>query len=95
MSPNNSQRENINQLQVDVGIIKSQMVEMKAITQAMSTKMDSFAFVKQIDFEEFKKEIRETYATKEEFKPIKTLFWAIITSSAVAVIGVLVGRYAK
>lgn len=94
-SPANSQRDTINMLQVDVGIIKSQMAEMKAITQGMSTKMDGFAFVRQMDFEEFKKEARETYATQDEVKPIKTLFWAIITASAVTAIGVIAGRLFK
>lgn len=61
----------------------------------MEGKMDGFAFVKQSDYELFKKEIRETYATKEEVKPMKTLFWAIVTASAVAIVGILAGRFTK
>lgn len=92
---NSTQRDVINQLQVDVGIIKSQMGEFKVLQQSMSNKMDGFAFVKQSDYEDFKKEVRETYATKEEVKPMKTLFWAIVTASAVAIVGILAGKFMR
>lgn len=90
-----SQRETINQLQVDVGVIKAGQKETNRRLGNIESAIGQFAFVKQSEFDEFRKEVRDTFATKEEVKPMKTLFWAIITASAVAIIGVIVGRFAK
>lgn len=43
----------------------------------MEGKMDSFAFVSRTDFEEFKKEIRDTYLTKIEAAPMQRLIYGL------------------
>lgn len=49
--------------------------------------MENFAFVKQSDFEEFKKEIKETYATKEEISPLKKVFYGILAAAIAGFVG--------
>lgn len=76
------------QNKVDIGVIKSAQQETNRRLGNIEKKMDNFTFVKQDDFNEYKKEAMATFATKEEFKPVKNLFWAIITALIVGLITV-------
>lgn len=75
------------QTKVDIGIIKAGQTETNRRLSNIEKKMDNFTFVKQDDFTAYKKEADERYATKDEVKPMKSLFWAIIAGSMVGLIG--------
>lgn len=83
-----SDKGDVIQTQVDVGVIKAGQIETNRRLSNIEKKMDNFTFVKQDDFAEFKKEVAATYATKEEVKPMKSLFWTIIASLVVGLIGI-------
>lgn len=68
------------QLQIDVGIIKSEISNIKKI-------LEKIVYVPQGDFDEFRKEVRETMVTQAEFKPIKTLIYTLITAVLLGLLG--------
>lgn len=68
------------QTQIDVGVIKAGQIETNRRLSNIEKKMDSFAFTKQVDFDDYRKFVAETYVTKDEIKPMKTLFWGIISA---------------
>lgn len=59
----------------------------------MESKMNDFAFVKQSEFESYKKEVKETYATKESMDPIRTGFYKfvgiVVSAVLLAVLGLV------
>lgn len=83
-----SDQGDVIQTQIDVGVIKSGQIETNRRLSNIEKKMDNFTFVKQDDFVAYKKEVVASYVTKEEFKPVKNLFWAIITALIVGLITV-------
>lgn len=83
---NQTQREAINQLQVDVAVIKSQMPEVKSTLFSISTKMDNFAYTKQGDFDAFVKEVREGYVRKESMRAFQYIGGGIAIGVGVALI---------
>lgn len=76
------------QNKVDIGVIKSAQQETNRRLGNIEKKMDNFTFVKQDDFNDYKKEAASNFVSREEFKPIKNLFWAIITALIVGIITV-------
>jgi hypothetical protein len=84
MAANKSLIDKVNELQTDVAVIRADVKSGNKETARRLGKIDdamqNFAFVKQSDFEEFKRFVYENYTTKEEFKPVKTLFWSIISA---------------
>lgn len=82
-----SSEDNVIKTQVDVGVIKAGQVETNRRLSSIEKKMDNFTFVKQDDFIAYKQEAEERYATKDEVRPMKSLFWAIIAGSMVGLIG--------
>lgn len=83
-----SDQSDVVQTQVDVGVIKAGQIETNRRLGNIEKKMDNFTFVKLDDFAEFKKEIAIIYATKEELRPISKLFWGIITTLILGIIGI-------
>lgn len=83
-----SSEDNVIETQVSIGVIKAGQIETNRRLSSIEKKMDNFTFVKTDDFAEFKKEVAEKYATKEEVKPMRTLFWSIITGLILGIIGV-------
>lgn len=83
-----SEKTDVIQTQIDVSVIKAGQLETNRRLSNIEKKMDNFTFVKQDDFIEFKKEAASSFVTKEEFKPVKNLFWAIITALIVGLITV-------
>lgn len=66
--------------------------------ERMEQKMNDFAFVKQTDFEtykkEFAKEIKDTYATKTYVKPAVNAIFGLIAIMATVVVGAIIaGRF--
>lgn len=84
-----SDRNDVIQTQVDVGVIKAGQIETNRRLSNIEKKIDSFAFVKVDDFAEFKKELTRTYATIESIKPMRTLFWTIISALILGLITLL------
>lgn len=74
-------------LKVSVGVIESQVNDMKKQSDRIEAKIDRIKYVTKEEFDEHNKEAKETYVTKEEIKPMKTLFWTIIGSLITGVIG--------
>lgn len=87
--------KNYTTLQVDVGIIKSQMVDMKRQNDRIESKIDDMTYTTQGDFDEFKKEVKEMYVTKEAFDPVKRLVYGTVGLVLVAVVGALIGLVLK
>lgn len=66
-------------------LIEYQLGEVKGDTREIKDKLDNFTYVSQTDFDEFRKEVKETYQTKEELKPFK---W-VVTALGGAFLGAL------
>lgn len=81
---------NINDLKTDVAVIKNDVANVKATLVSMSGKIDGFAFVKQSDYDEDKKQ----WVTQAEFKVIKGLLLAIV-SALIALAFEVIGKGAK
>lgn len=84
----------ITQLQVDVGVIKSDVKAGQAETARRLTniesKIDNFAFAKQVDLEDLAKDLRDNYMRKESLRWIQYVVGGIAVGVGVAiVIGVL------
>lgn len=83
----------INSLNVDVGIIKSQMIDMKRQNDRIEKKIDGMTYASQSDLDEFKKEVKEMYVTKEAFDPIRTALYRFVgilgTALTLAALGLL------
>lgn len=84
----------ITQLQVDVGVIKSDVKAGQAETARRLTniegKIDNFAFAKQVDLEDLAKDLRDNYMRKESLRWVQYVVGGIAVGVGVAiVIGVL------
>jgi hypothetical protein len=77
------------QLQVDVGIIKSQLIDFgKQMDRneknsregigRIEQKLDNMVYTPLVDFNDYKKEVQQTYLTKAEARPLLLLFWGTI-----------------
>lgn len=83
---NNEEDSKVVQTQIDVGIIKAGQSETNRRLSNIEKKMDAFAFTPKSDFEDFKKYVAENYVTENEFKPMKVLFWGIISAVITAIV---------
>ncbi len=75
----------ITTLKVDVGIIKSQMVDMKGQNDRIEKKIDGMTYASVTDvaeakavIEAFKQEVKETYATKESVDPMRRVVYGLV-----------------
>lgn len=90
VTPANSQRETINLLQVDVGVIKAGQIETNRRLGNIENNISQFAFVKQSDFEDLRKDMQENYVKKESLRWIQYVVGGIAVGVGVAlVVGVL------
>lgn len=81
-----SQSSDLTDIKVAVGILQDQNVRIMKQQEAMAVKIDNFSFVKQKDFDEFKDDVKETYATKEELSPVKRVFYAVLVAACVGLV---------
>lgn len=81
-----NESDKVAQTQTDVAVIKSGQIETNRRLSNIERKMDSFAFTKQQDFDEFRKYVADNYVHNDTFKPIKTLFWGIISAVITAIV---------
>lgn len=86
MSESESDRKDVIDTQVSIGVIKSGQIETNRRLLNIERKIDNFAFVKVDDFNEFKKELPNIYASIESIKPMRTLFWTIISALILGII---------
>lgn len=82
----NLDAEKVIQTQVDVQVIKAGQIETNRRLGNIERKMDSFAFAKQSEFDEFKKHVAEVYLTKDDFKPTRQLVWGVVTTVITAIV---------
>lgn len=84
-------------LRIDIGVIKSQMVDMKAANSqqfgdikktlgGVVEKIDNIAYVHETKYADDRKTDAANYATKEELKPIWNMFYAIISTVIVGLV---------
>lgn len=73
-------------LRVDVGVIKSQLTDLKMVVTSMNKKLDNMSYIDKHTYAEDRKTDAAEYATKEELKPIKNMFYAILTTIVVGLI---------
>lgn len=71
-------------LQVDVGVIKSQMVDLKKQTDRIEDKLDSLQTVPLADFKKFVEYVENTFVKKESLKGAKAVGLAVLTALAVS-----------
>lgn len=81
--------------QTQKDLIEYKFTELFKRLERMEGKMDNFAFVKQIDFEDFKREVREIYATKESVATPVKLIYGLAALMLIAVVGAVVGARLK
>lgn len=79
-----NERQDDTDLRVAVGVIQSQMKRVEDGLNRVETKMDNNAYVHEAKYAQDRKEDSATYATKEEIKPIKNMFYAVLTAIVVA-----------
>lgn len=72
-------------LQVDVGVIKSQMLDLKKQADRIEGKLDGLAAVSQDDFRKFVDYAEETFIKKESLKGAKAVGYATLTALAISV----------
>lgn len=86
------------QLKIDVGIIKDQMSTTRDVIDRIEKKIDGMkyattedlaAVIKMLD--DYKREVKETYTTKEAFDPIKRVVYGLIGLILVGVGAALLG----
>lgn len=77
-TPNEKQDDT--DLRVAVGIIQSQVLDMRKTLGRVEQKIDNNNYVHETTYSADRKEDKENYATKEEIKPIKNMFYAILTT---------------
>lgn len=90
-----TKQPDINSLSIDVGIIKGQMADMKVQNTRMEGKLDNMTYVSQGDFDEFKREIKENYVTKDSYDPVKRLVYGLVGLILVAVVGAILAARLK
>lgn len=64
---------------IAIAVTKSQLSEALARLGRIETKLDNQSNISRAEFDEFKKEIRDTYVTNDKIKPLINLFWSIVT----------------
>lgn len=72
-------------LQVDVRVIKSQMVDLKRQTDRIETKLDGLSVVTQDDFKKFVQYVEETFVKQESLKGFRAVGLAVVTALAISV----------
>lgn len=72
-------------MQVDVGVIKSQMVDLKKQTDRIESKLDGLSTVSQADFKKFVDYVEDMFVKKESLKGAKAVGYAVLTALAVSV----------
>lgn len=73
-------------LRVAVGVIQSQVNDMKIVLGRVETKIDNNSYVHTGDYVANRKEDARNYATKEELKPIKNMFYAILSTVVIGLV---------
>lgn len=71
-------------LQVDVGVIKSQVADLKATTGRIEAKLDSLNTVSQEDFKKFVDYVEKEFVKKESLKGVRAVGLAVLTALAVS-----------
>lgn len=98
--PVSKEQSEMTTLKVDVGVMKSQMEDLKLVTDRIEKKIDGMTYATTTDLagvikmiDEYKKEVRETYVSKESFDPIKQGFYKfvgiVVTAVLLAVLGLV------
>lgn len=86
-----TQREVIDNLRLDVGVIKSQMGEVRELQKTMSVKMDGFTFAKQTEVDKLvsvaeRVENRITIL-EQKIRPIEKIYYLILGAIVTGIIG--------
>lgn len=76
-------KEEVN-LQVDVGVIKSQVADLKKSNERIETKLDNLNTVPLEDFKKFVAYVEETFVKKESLKGAKAVGLAVLTALAIS-----------
>lgn len=86
------QNDDISNLRVDMGIVKSQMAGVMEQNERIEKKIDQQNNVSNPVFEKYKEEVKNTYMTKEEFKPFK---WVIMSlgGAMLTALGAAIARF--
>ena len=71
---------NDNNFDKRLGILEYKVDELKHTTDRIETKLDAASYVHTGDYAADKQRAEERFATKEELKPIKNLFYAMIST---------------
>lgn len=72
-------------LQVAVGVLNSQMVDLKKQTDRIENKLDSLSTVSQDDFKKFVAYVEDSFVKKETLKGARAVGLAVLTAVAVSV----------
>jgi hypothetical protein len=81
-----NERQDDTDLRVAVGVIQSQMKRVEDSLSRVETKIDNNSYVHETKYLDDRKSDAAEYATKEEIKPIKNMFYAILTTIVLGLI---------
>jgi hypothetical protein len=84
MSDQQDSKENIN-MQVDVGVIKSQMIDLKTQTNRIENKLDGMSMVSLAEFKKFTEYVDTTFIKRDSVKGLQAVGLAVVTALAVSV----------
>lgn len=88
-----NENSEISELKGDVRVLTSELQSSQNETNRrlgrIEEKIDAQTSVPLAAFEEYKKDAKSTYASKEELRPIKALFWSIISALTLGVAGLV------
>lgn len=71
-------------LQIDVGIMKGQLSDLKKSNERIEGKLDSLSTVSQDDFKKFVTYVEENFVKKESLKGVRAVGYAVLTAIAVS-----------
>lgn len=93
MSDIETQRQVIDTLRIDVGIIKNQMSSLQDSNKKIIDKMDSFQFAKQSDVAIIETKLAKienrTTVLEQKMKPIEKVYWLVLGGFVAGIIALL------
>lgn len=87
--------DDITELKIAIGVMQAQVTDVRESSKRIEGKIDAFSYVKKADYDDDRKAADAKFATKEEIKPIKTLFWGVLSTVVLGIATAFVGFVLK
>lgn len=71
-------------MQIDVGVIKDKVAELKKQSDRIENKLDNLSTVSQEDYKKFVQYVEDTFVKRESIKGLKAVGYAVLTALSVS-----------